>query len=112
MTGDSRIFTVDEVGRRAVVRFRDWKSSSDAFFGPWEDFACDARSELESLTSEHDCTTLAIDISPIDLVPSSFLGLLVSLHRSGLEIELLHASKSVREILDRTQLNRVLKVRD
>jgi anti-anti-sigma regulatory factor len=112
MIGHSSIFTVDEVGQRAVVRFCDWRSALEALSGPWErDFICHARNELENLNTEHTCTTLAIDMSPVTVVPSSFLGLLVSLHKSGLKIELLRPSQSVRETLDATQLNRIFTVR-
>jgi hypothetical protein len=113
MIGDSSIFAVDKFDQRAVVHFCDWRSALEALSGPWEgDFICHARNELENLNTERTCTTLAIDMSPVTVVPSSFLGLLVSLHKGGLKIELLHPSQSVRETLDATQLNRILTVRD
>ncbi len=113
MAGDTCIFTADEVGRRTTVRFRDWSSSSAGCFGLWEDaFISQVRSELESFRTEHERTTLAVDMSPVDVVPSSFLGILVSLHNNGFEIELLHPSNSVREALATTNLNRLFTVRD
>jgi anti-anti-sigma regulatory factor len=55
---------------------------------------------------------LAIDVTPVDVLPCSVLGLLASLHKRGITIELLHPSKIVREELETTRLNQLFVVRD
>jgi hypothetical protein len=70
------------------------------------------RSQLKRLVEKYQCKVLAIDMTPVGLLPSSLLGLLVSLYKGGLKIEMLHPSEPVRQLLERTKLNRILVIRD
>jgi anti-anti-sigma factor len=101
------------VVERLVVRFRDWRSSYEAFRGLMLDvIATKARQQLEELTRKQRCNVLAIDASDVDRLPSAFLGVLIALSKSGLQIELLHLSPSVRQSLKVTKLERFFTIRD
>jgi anti-anti-sigma regulatory factor len=113
MTRDPSIFVVEEAGERLVVRFRDWRSSSEAFHGVMADtLAFETRHELEGLIDEHPCAVLAIDTSQMHRLPSSFLGVLIALSRGGLQIELLNLSPSVRQSLEVTRLDKLFVIRE
>ena len=73
---------------------------------------CQARSELDALVGEHQCKTLAIDMASVKSLPTSFLSLLTSLSKQGVQIELLHPLRVVRESLELTKLDRFFTIRD
>jgi anti-anti-sigma factor len=113
VTDTSSIFTVAETGERTVVAFRDWRSSLEGYYESGGDvFITEARREIERLKSEHECKLLVIDLTSVVFMPSWLVGLLVSLRKGGLQIELLHPSASIRDMLETTKLNRFLVVRD
>jgi hypothetical protein len=111
MADESPIFVVDQTGERTVVRFRDWRAARTEFFQPVEpELLAKIRQELEAVDA--DCRVLAVDMSEVDLVPSSFLAMLVAIHRGGTKVELLDPSQPVRDVLHTTRLNQLLLVRD
>jgi hypothetical protein len=111
MADESSVFVVDQTGERTVVRFRNWSSARSEFFQPLEpELLAKIRSELEALDA--GCSVLAVDMSEVDLVPSSFLAMLVAIHRAGTKVELLDPSEPVRDVLHTTRLNQLLVVRD
>jgi hypothetical protein len=113
VAGDSAIFVVKETGERTVVGFRDWQSSIDALY--WSGvnaLALKARNELEALIAEQQCKTLAIDMAAVEPLPSSFLALLISLSKNGVQIELLNPTAVVREGLGITKLDQFFTIRD
>ena len=86
------------------------KSRSD-FFQPAEpELLAKIRRELEAVDTE--CKVLTVDMAEVDLAPSSFLGVLVAIHRGGTKDELLNPSRTVRDMLRTTRLDEVLRVRD
>ena len=107
------VFGVREPGERTVVSFLDWQSAAGTFYrSDTAVFADEARKQLESLVAEHHCKVLAFDMSPVDLLPSACLGLLVALSQTDLEIELLHPSAAVRSSLAVSQLDQFFTIRD
>ena len=72
----------------------------------------ECRSEILELLKLHDCKELAFDLSGIQYVPSSMLGLLASLKRLGIQVHLHNPSKEVREVLEITHLDRLFKLHD
>jgi anti-anti-sigma factor len=80
--------------------------------GGSEDFLVKLQSQLEELVSQHESKTLAIDMTPVNFLPSSFLGLLTSLAKTGLRVELLHVSATVRDSLETTKLDQFFSIRD
>jgi anti-anti-sigma factor len=113
MASEVAIFVVEQAGERTVVRLHDWQTSMKMFYWPSADsFAARVRSQLDELISEQHCRTLAINMSSVNLMPSAFLGVLISLCKGGVQIELLHPSPSVREALHVTKLDQFFVVRD
>jgi hypothetical protein len=110
MREDSTVFVVEEAGERTVVSFRDWRGSFHR--DGMSEFIANAGDDLKRLTSRHQCKVLAIDMTPVDPMPSPFLGLLATLRKGKLEIELLHPSASARTMLGATNLTAVFPVKD
>jgi len=70
----------------------------------------ECRDELERLIREHGCRTLAIDLTRVRLLPSGLLGVLATLRGKGVDVQIFNACDDIREVLEITQLNRVLEV--
>ena len=87
MSEDSSVFTVEEVGERTVVSFRDWLGS--CYREGTTVFVARAGDELKGLITQGQCKVLAIDMTPVDPMPSVFLGLLATLRKGGVKIQLL-----------------------
>jgi hypothetical protein len=110
MTEDSSVFVVKEVGERTVVSFRDWRGSFHR--DGVSKLLANAGDDLKTLISQHQCKVLAIDMTPVDPMPSPLLGLLATLRKGKLEIELLHPAASARTMLGATNLASVFPVKD
>uniref|UniRef100_A0A7C2PHC8 Anti-sigma factor antagonist n=1 Tax=Schlesneria paludicola TaxID=360056 RepID=A0A7C2PHC8_9PLAN len=72
----------------------------------------ECRDELQELIREQQCRTLAIDLTGVKIVPSGLLGLMASVHHSGVEVHLYNACDAVREVIEITNLDRVLHLHD
>lgn len=72
----------------------------------------ECREEIMALLEMHNCKELAFDLTGIQYVPSSMLGLLASLKRLGIQVHLHNPSKEVREVLEITHLDRLFKLHD
>jgi anti-sigma B factor antagonist len=70
------------------------------------------RTELFDLVSQHHTKKIAVDLTGVRLMPSGLLGLLVSLKRRGLAVELFNASDDVLDVLHTTRLSRFFELRD
>ena len=68
----------------------------------------DCRDELLDLIRENHCTTLALDLTGVRLIPSGMLGMLCSIRRRGIEVHLYNPSQDVREVLEITKLDSLL----
>ena len=72
----------------------------------------DCRDELLDLIREHHCTTLALDLTGVRLIPSGMLGMLCSIRRQGIEVHLYNPSQDVREVLEITKLDSLLEMHE
>jgi hypothetical protein len=113
VASDQPIFVVEETGDRTVVSFRDWQSSMDALYWSGADvLVFKARTELEGLIDAHQAQTLVVDMSSVNPLPSSLLGLLISLSKNGVQVELLRPSPTVREALAVTKLDQFFTIQE
>ncbi len=70
------------------------------------------RDELMSLIKEHDCQSLAVDLTGVKIIPSGMLGVLASIYREGIEVDLYNACRVIREILEITKLDQILQLHE
>lgn len=70
------------------------------------------REELLQLVGNHQCETLAFDLSGVKLIPSGLLGLLASLRNHNVKVHLYNPSADVREVLEITHLDKVLEIHE
>lgn len=70
------------------------------------------REQLFDLVRDHSTETIAFDLTGVKLMPSGMLGLLVSLKRRGMNVELFNASDDVVEVLKTTRLAQLFDLRD
>jgi len=94
-----------EVGTRIVVGFGGSEVLDQVSVAEYRD-------ELLSLILEHEAETVAFDLEGVRLIPSGLLGLLASLREQGVTVELYNPSDDVRDVLNITQLHRVLTICD
>ena len=72
----------------------------------------ECRTELLGLIHEHQCQTLAFDLTGIRLIPSGLLGMLCSVAQQGIDVHLYNPSQDVREVLEITNLNSIFEVHE
>jgi hypothetical protein len=103
MSSESRIFEITQVDDWTVLTFRDCNT--------WDfKFLTSCADELDGLIHEQRVYKLAFDLQNLVQVSSTLLGVFVGLQQSGITIELRNPSAEVREVLETTQLNRVLRL--
>ncbi|MEK6258304.1 MAG: STAS domain-containing protein [Planctomycetota bacterium] len=72
----------------------------------------DCREELAELVREHDCTSLAFDLTGVRLISSDLLGIIASTQCQGIEVHLFNPSGDIREMLEITRLDKFLYVHE
>ena len=70
------------------------------------------RSEIVAILEQYHCETLAFDLTGVELVPSGMLGLLASLRKMGIEVQLYNPSADIREVLEITRLNEIMSIHE
>ena len=70
------------------------------------------RDEIVELIRENHCKTLALDLTGVRLIPSGLLGLLASIKRQGVTVQLYNPSADIREVLEVTKLDTLLELHD
>ncbi len=97
---------VQEAGGFSIIRFRqDINEVGDC--------AEDMFEAVRRFASANSCLKLAIDVAAHPYLPSSVLSLLIRLHtQEGVEVHLVNAPEAVVEIINITQLNRMLHVNE
>ena len=105
MSNSAPILEVQEEGPRTVVSF------GDRYF-PDEEFVDRCRQETEELVGRIKCDVLAFDLSGVNLLPSSMIGLLISLRDLGVEIHLVNVSEYIRESVVVAHLDTLLHMED
>jgi len=72
----------------------------------------ECRDDLLELIREHDCRVLAFDLTGVRLIPSGLLGLLASIRRLDVEVQLYNVSDDIREVLEITKLDQLLELHE
>ena len=106
MTLEQTAIKVYEAGRLTVVGF----DGSDELLDNVNIAQC--RDELAALIEQHKCEVLAFDLTGVRLLPSGLLGLLASLRQLGVEVHLYNPSADVRDVLEITNLNRLMTIHE
>jgi anti-anti-sigma regulatory factor len=65
--------------------------------------------ELLDRTGSHE---LAFDMEDVLIIPSGFLGVLASITRRGVAVTVRHPSTDVREVLELTHFDQIVKIED
>ena len=100
MFDEQALFVVDEAGEHTAIHFRNWAATQKEFFQPQEPELLERiRGQLKSITDDEHSKILAVDLTDIELMPSSLVGVLVAIQKTGIKIELLHPSETVRQTL-------------
>ena len=99
------ILRVYSVGEPTVVGFGGEDVPDEACIAGYRD-------QLDALTTEHNTKTLACDLSGVRFVPSGMLGVLISMRKKGLNIELYNPSEDVMEVLRITKLITLFTIKE
>lgn len=70
------------------------------------------RDQLFKLIEDHQCKTLAFDLTGVVLVPSGMIGVLISLRKRLERVELYNPSKDIRDVLEMTKLISLFDIRE
>jgi len=101
----SKLFHVYKLGRLTLIGF-------EAQHIDEEETATEVRQQLESIIEAHSCEILVVDLMNVGIVSSWILGVLASVKKTGIDVELYHPSKEIMEVLNVTHLDELLHVRD
>ncbi len=97
--------TVFAVGKRIVLGFGSQEILEQTSVAEY-------RQHLLGLIQEHAAETVAFDLAGVVLIPSGMLGLLASLRKHNVSVELFNPSNDIREVLSITRMDELLKVCD
>ncbi|MEX2317288.1 MAG: STAS domain-containing protein [Pirellulales bacterium] len=101
MADKERYLEIRETGKRTVVAFLESDTWDFHFLARCED-------ELDDLIEHCAFETLAFDLTGVERISSTLLGIFLSLKRCGFEIELLNPSAEVRDVLETMHLERLI----
>jgi anti-sigma B factor antagonist len=74
--------------------------------------ALECRDLIREIVAEHQCRTIAFDLTNVKLIPSGMLGLFASIKRSGIDVLLFNPTLAIREILEIMRLNTILQIEE
>ena len=94
-----------ESGQRTTIQFTSEPSND------WMQ-AAECRERLLELRDQCVCERLVIDADGINFLSSSWLELMVSPIREGVDVCLNNVSTHLRTVLERTRLERLIEIRD
>jgi anti-anti-sigma factor len=103
MTRIADVFQVREAGRLTKIRVNP-EGVSD--FSRFEQ----CRDELVPILEGAGCRVVRFDVEGIPFLASGVLSLLVSLRKTGVEIQLQNASEHVRDVLRITRLSELVEL--
>lgn len=103
MSIEQDVFQVHEVGTLTVVGFGNVETLNEFNVNK-------GRERLASLIAEHRCEVVAFDLRGIQSISSVVLGFFASLRRYGVEVRLYDPSPKVREILELTKFDQIMRV--
>lgn len=105
MSSNGEILHVYQTGPLTVVGFGGREILDQIDIGT-------CRDELIALVKTHEAKSLAFDLTGVRLIPSGMLGLIASLRKLDIEVHMCNPSEDVKEVLEVTRLNQLLKVYD
>ena len=70
----------------------------------------ESRDEILEVVQSHHAEVVAFDLTGVRLIPSGLLGLMASLRRLDLTIQVYNPSPEVREVLSITSFNQLVEV--
>jgi anti-anti-sigma factor len=101
----SDMLRVYETGKLTVIGFGRTDKLDEI-----ETVECHA--EILELLKLHDCRVLVLDLMDVNYVPSSVLGMLASLTRTGVEVHVYNVSGEVRRVLEITRLDQLFTIQE
>lgn len=102
---EPRILNLYQTGPLTVVGF-----NGEEILDQVDIAAC--RAEIMALVEKYHVETLAFDLTGVKLIPSGLLGLLASLRKQNVKVQIYNPSADVREVLEITKLNQVLEIHE
>lgn len=99
----SDVFKVYQAGELTVVGFVGQSL-------PEYERVVRCRDLLVDFLQQHECRTLALDLTGIPFIPSGILGLLVSIRQIGIELLFYNPSPTVVDVLETTKLNNLIRI--
>jgi anti-anti-sigma factor len=103
MTPIADVFQVRKAGRLTVIRV-----NPDGLTDYLRVEQC--RNELVSILEKAGCVVARFDLAGIPFIASGVLGLLASLRKAGVDVQLQDASAHVREVLRVTKLDQMIEL--
>lgn len=94
---DPSLLTFVRDGQRAIVGFNSKTVPDELSVAGYRD-------QLLKYVQDHDCKVLAFELTGIKILPSGMLGLLVTLKKRGLVVELLNPVADIVDVLRITKL--------
>jgi len=101
----SDVVHVQQTGKLIVLAF----AQHDI---PGYERVVDCREAIVELIELHHCEVIAFDLVGVPFLPSGILGLLVSLYRRGVQVQLYNPSEHIRKVLRVTKLDQNIKIRE
>jgi anti-anti-sigma regulatory factor len=103
-TADQRYFHVFKRGQLTVIGFEGKHLASSLR-------ATDCLHYLLQVLDDTGCQILVVDLAEVEAISSWILGVLAAVRKRGIEVHVYHPSLGIREILDATHFDELLKVR-
>ena len=101
---DPNLLTFVRDGQRAIVGFNSKSVPDEVCIAAYRD-------QLLKFVEDFDCKVFAFELTGIKLLPSGMLGVLVSLKKRGIEIELLNPAPDIIDVLQITRLASMFTMR-
>jgi anti-anti-sigma factor len=103
MTRIADVFQVHKTGRLSVISV-----NPDGISDYSRVEQC--RDELVSILERAGCVVARFDVAGIPFLASGVLGLLISLRKHGMDVQLQNASEQVRDVLSSTKLDAIIEL--
>lgn len=95
---------VQRSGRVTVVEFRPGEAAEQCCVSRCRDV-------LVSLVKDNECEQFAFDMAGVTRMPSGLLGVIASIRKLGVKVDIYNPPPSVVEVLEITELNRQIETR-
>lgn len=105
MPADESVLQVYKAGQETVIGFGGQDVLDDAN-------VAECRDQIMALIDEHQCNIMHVDLTGVRLVPSGLLGVLATIRRRDIEVQLYNPSDDVREVLNVTNLDKLMPIHD